>query len=382
MNRVALTNIGTLISGDINESILKYDAILIEDGKIKELGFTKEYNKDHNQLIDVGGMTVAPGLIDSHCHPVFGDYAPKQDAFNYIDNTLHGGVTTIISAGEIHIPGKPNDPKSSKALAYFTHKAYRNYRPSGVKLHGGALLLESGLCEEDFKELAREGVWLVAEVGLGSATMEEAKQMVIWAKENGMKVPMHTGGISIGKSIIGAKQVLEINPDIVSHINGGFTSMSPADIEEIIKQGTMTYEISYAGNPKMMDFTIQQAQTYNVLDRVIIGSDVPTRIGIAPTAILRTITQISALSGLAPERSIALATGNTGRAYNLDTGTIASGKSADLIVMDTTDGSVGHDALTSMVAGDLPAIALVMIDGEIMVTNSRSTFKPIRKIKF
>ena len=46
-----------------------------------------------------------PGLIDSHAHPVFGDFTPRQQTQNFIESGLHGGVTTVISAGEVHLPG-------------------------------------------------------------------------------------------------------------------------------------------------------------------------------------------------------------------------------------------------------------------------------------
>ena len=38
-----------------------------------------------------------------------GDYAPRQQQLHWIDSTLHGGVTTMISEGEVHIPGRPKD---------------------------------------------------------------------------------------------------------------------------------------------------------------------------------------------------------------------------------------------------------------------------------
>ena len=60
-------------------------------------------------IVDANGTTVAPGLIDSHVHPVAGDWTPRQNQIGWIDSYLHGGVTTMISAGEVHMPGRPRD---------------------------------------------------------------------------------------------------------------------------------------------------------------------------------------------------------------------------------------------------------------------------------
>ena len=187
MTQIALVNIGKIVSGDIDNPLLTGDAILIQDNIIVKIGKTEDFDLSNvDQLIDVNGMTVTPGLIDSHVHPVLGDYTPRQKTVGFIDSSKHGGVTTMISAGEPHTPGRPKDRVGAKALAILAHKSSQNARPGGVKLHGGAVILEKGLIEEDFQELAEQGVWLVGEVGLGTVKdPKEAKPMVEWAKNMG-----------------------------------------------------------------------------------------------------------------------------------------------------------------------------------------------------
>ena len=85
-----------------------------------------------------------PGLIDSHVHPVFGDWTPRQSQLGWIDSFLHGGVTTMISAGEVHLPGRPKDVVGVKALAITAQRAFDRFRPGGVKVHAGAPVLETG----------------------------------------------------------------------------------------------------------------------------------------------------------------------------------------------------------------------------------------------
>src|SRR3546814_10358174 len=115
------------------------------------------------KTVDARGTTVAPGLIDSHVHPVFGDWTPRQSQLNWIESFLNGGVTTMISAGEVHLPGRPKDIVGLKALAITAQRAFHNMRPAGVKVHAGAPVLEQGMVEEDFKQLAESGVKLLGE---------------------------------------------------------------------------------------------------------------------------------------------------------------------------------------------------------------------------
>jgi len=86
------------------------------------------------RVIDANGTTLAPGLIDSHVHPVAGDWTPRQNQIGWIDSCLHGGVTTMISAGEVHMPGRPKDVVGVKAMAITAQRAFAAVRPSGVKV--------------------------------------------------------------------------------------------------------------------------------------------------------------------------------------------------------------------------------------------------------
>ena len=161
MGTVLIQNIGVILSGDIKTPILYGNSILVEAGKITEIGMDLIANSTA-QRIDAKGSTAMPGLFDSHVHTTLGDFAPRQKTLDYISSALHGGVTSMISAGECHTPGRPTDPAGTKALAILASKSFYNAPPAGVKVHGGALILEKGLVEKDFAEL-KEMVcgWLV-----------------------------------------------------------------------------------------------------------------------------------------------------------------------------------------------------------------------------
>jgi len=370
--KTLIVNAGQIVSGDIAQPLIDGDALAIEDGQITVVG--RGLDGDADTVIDAAGATVIPGLIDSHCHPVFGDFTPRQRTVDFIESGLHGGVTTMISAGEVHLPGRPRDIVGLKALAIVAAKAYANLRPAGVKLHAGAPILELGMVEEDFAEMARAGVKLVGEIGLGSVrTGADAAPMVRWARRHGMTVTIHTGGPSIaGSSAINAEAVLEADPHVVGHINGGTTSMGEREIDSLVATD-MALEIVHCGNGKMALHTLHRAAEAGALHRIIIGNDAPSGTGVVPLGILRTIAHLTSLGGVAPEVAIAMATGNTARVYGLPVGVIAPGRAADLAIVDAPIGSVGRTALEALRAGDLFGISLIVIDGRIAVGRSRNT---------
>ena len=134
--RTLVRNIGLLVSGDLRRPVLDADSLVLRDGVIAAVG--RGLDEDADTIIDARGTTVMPGLIDSHVHPVFGDFTPRQRAVDFLDSGLHGGVTTAISAGEVHLPGRPKDIVGLKALAIVAAKAYASFRPGGVKVEAGA----------------------------------------------------------------------------------------------------------------------------------------------------------------------------------------------------------------------------------------------------
>jgi len=370
--RTLIKGIGQIVSGDIERPLLDGDSLVIEEGKFVAVG--RGLDGDADTVIDAHDSTVIPGLIDSHCHPVFGDFTPRQRTMDFIESGLNGGLTTMISAGEVHLPGRPKDIVGLKALAIVAAKAYATLRPAAVKVHGGAPILELGMVEADFAEMAKAGVKLVGEIGLGSVkTGKDAAPMVRWAKQHGMTVTIHTGGPSIaGSNPISAEVVLEADPHVVGHINGGTTSMSEREIDSLVAT-SMALEIVHCGNGKTALHTLARATDARALSRVILGNDAPSGTGVVPLGILRVLAHLVSLGGVAPETAIAMATGNTARVYRLTVGVIAAGREADCCIVDAPVGSVGRTALEALRAGDLFGISMVLIDGEVRIGRSRNT---------
>ena len=380
--KLVVRNIGLLLSGDLLAPILDADALVAIDGRIAAVGQLKDLDVEGaTTVIEAQGSALAPGLIDSHVHPVAGDWTPRQNQLGWIDSCLHGGVTTMISAGEVHQPGRPRDIVGIKAHAITAQRTFSNFRVNGVKLHAGAPVIEPGMIEQDFKDLADAGVKLLGEVGLGGVKDGAgAKQMVAWARKYGIQSTIHTGGPSIpGSGLIGADVVLEADTDVVGHVNGGHTALPDDQIRCICEGCKRGLELVHNGNERSALFTLRTAKELGELDRVILGTDGPAGSGVQPLGILRMVAMLSSLGDIAPEIALCFATGNTARMRTLDCGLIEVGRAADFVFMDKAQNSAGATFLGSVHLGDLPGVGMTMIDGIVRSGRSRNT-PPAEKI--
>ena len=374
--KLVIRNVGLMLSGDIAQPILEADTVVAVDGVITAVGRHKDCDVSQpDTLIDAKGTCLCPGLIDSHVHPVFGDWTPRQNQIGWIDSTLNGGVTTMISAGEVHLPGRPKDIVGLKALAITAQRAFQNFRPGGVKVLAGAPVLEKGMVESDFRELAQAGVGLLGEVGLGSVKGgEEAQRMVAWARKYGIQSTIHTGGPSIpGSGLIDKDVVLEADADIIGHINGGHTALPEADVCELCERSVRAIEIVHNGNEKIGIAAAQAARDGKCLHRVILGTDGPAGSGVQPLGILRMVALLSSLGGIPAEQVFCFATGNTARIRKLDCGLIETGKAADFVFMDRAQNTAGRTLLESIGLGDIAGVGMVVIDGVVRCQRSRNT---------
>jgi enamidase len=374
--KLVIRNIGLLLSGDLDRPILDADTVVVRDGRISAIGKEKEVDcEGASSIIDAKGTALVPGMIDSHVHPVAGEWTPRQNQFGWIDSCLHGGVTTMISAGEVHTPGRPKDVVGVKALAITAQRTFAALRPSGVKVLAGAPVIEQGMVEDDFRSLAEAGVRLLGEVGLGSVKDgPTARQMVSWARKHGIQSTIHTGGPSIpGSSLIDKDVVLTADADVIGHINGGHTALPDVQIRELCEKSARALEIVHNGNERAALFALRTAKEMKQVHRVILGTDSPAGSGVQPLGILRVIAALSSLGEIPAEIVFCFATGNTARTRNLDSGLVEVGRAADFVFMDAAQHSAGKNLLESVRLGDLPGIGMTVIDGVVRSERSRNT---------
>jgi enamidase len=374
--RLVIRNIGLLLSGDLQNPILDADTVVAVDGKITAVGKQKNVDIEGATLvIDAHGTTLIPGLIDSHVHPVAGDWTPRQNQIGWIDSYLHGGVTSMISAGEVHTPGRPKDVVGLKAMAITAQRSFSAFRPGGVRIHAGAPVIEHGMVEEDFKDLATAGVTMLGEVGLGSVKDgATAREMVAWARKYGIQSTIHTGGPSIpGSSLIDKDIVLAADADVIGHINGGHTALPDDQIMTLCEKSPRALEVVHNGNERAALLTLRTARELKQLDRVILGTDSPAGSGVQPLGILRMISMLSSLAEIPAEIAVCFATGNTAKIRSLDCGLVAAGRAATFVMIDRAQHSAGKTVLKSIQLGDLPGIGMVIVDGLVTAQRSRNT---------
>jgi enamidase len=381
---IAIINAADSHDGGLPGAPIDGDALVCRDGRIEWIGPSSAVaTGEHDVVVDAAGATLVPGLIDSHVHVTFGDFTPRQRTVGFLESYVHGGTTSVISASEVHVPGRPSDPAGVKALAIAAQRCFADYRPGGMTVHAGSVILEPGLERSDFDELRAAGVWM-AKAGFGAFNSpRDYAPVVRTAKDAGLHVMCHTGGGSIGgsQSKIGADDLLEIQPHVAGHVNGGPTALSSEENRRVVAEGPeIALQIAMAGNLRSAIEICELALEADALDRVLISTDTPTGTGVVPLGILHLMSELSSLGPLEPRQAISAATGNVGAVYGLEAGRIAVGRPADLAVIDAPVGSSGEDALGAMALGDVPAVACVVTGACLSFAKSRNTPAPTRPV--
>jgi enamidase len=382
--RIAIVNIGSIVSGDLDRPFAAGDTIVTEDARIVSVGTAAAAAVEAcDVVIDADRTTAIPGLIDSHVHVTFGDFTPRQQTVGYLESYLHGGVTTAISASEVHVPGRPRDADGVKALAVAAHKCFVHYRPGGMRVHAGSVILEPTLSGNDLGEIAKQGVWL-AKAGFGAfASAYDYAPLIAAARAHRMITTVHTGGASIpGSGAITGDHLLALKPDVSFHVNGGPTAMPDRDFERLVVESDIALQVCTAGNLRTALLCASLAERHRAFARLIIATDTPTGSGVMPLGMLYTIAHLASLGGIPPERAIAAATGSNARVYRLDTGLLAAGKAADIALIDAPEGGTQDTALAAIRNGDIAAVGAVVSGGEPrFVGRSRNTPATTRKVR-
>ena len=379
---LALVGASTVLSGALDSPVLEgADCVLCADGRITFAGPREAMPAGADLTVNVNGAMIAPGLIDSHCHVVLGDYTPRQQAVGFLASYVHGGITRCVSPGEIHAPGRPHDATGVKALAIAARSCFDNFRPGGMRVHAGAVVLEPTLSEADFADLQTAGVRL-AKFGFGRYTdPADGADQVRWAQQHGITVMCHSGGASVpGSKPITPEHLLALRPDVCGHVNGGPTSLREDGVDVLVRETGMALQLVQAGNLRSALRILDLARESGNLHRVVIGSDTPTGTGVMPLGMLKTVAELSSLGGLPAPQAWALATGNVARVWSLDAGLIEPGRPADLVVLDAPWGSVAGDPMSALERGDIPGISAVVTDGVVRLLASRNTPLAARQV--
>jgi enamidase len=385
VTRTFIRNIGEIFTGDIAGPMSGAKTLLIEDGRIAAFDPADPENLASacDVVIDARDGALLPGLVDGHIHPVFGEWSPTQGALGWIGNYVHGGTTTLVSAGEVHVPGLDYGNLSADlvtSLAVVTAQTTGRIRWSGAKVHAGTVLLVPGMREEHFDRLAAAGSKFAKFIFYPlDKNPEEAKRYVAWCRARGIRVKVHTGGASgSGASVTCGFDILSwLQPDVAAHISGGPIPMSDADLDAVIERTKFALEICVSGSYGSTKRAVRRLSDKEQLGRLTLGTDTPGANGVAPRALMREIMFLTSVCGISPGTAVAIATGNTAKAHGLDVGLLIEGRPADIVVCAPVSGSTGKTVADAIAHGDLPGISHVLIDGEIVVAGkSRQTPPP------
>jgi enamidase len=387
VSTLLIKNIGEFFTGDIARPQAAVKSLLVDGEKIAALDPPADTKAD--AVLDAGGSAVMPGLVDGHVHPVFGEWTPTQDTIGWIGNYLHGGTTTMISASELHVPGLDYEnlsPDLVTSLAVVTAATTGRIRWSGAKVYAGTVILVPGMKEEHFDRLAAAKSILAKFIffPLGSRK-DEALQYTRWCRARGIRTKVHTGGVSrSGLSQMCGYDILEwLKPDVAAHISGGPIPMSDSDLDKVIDNTLFAIEICSSGNYGSTKRAVDRMRAKGQLARLTLGTDTPGGTGVIPRGMLRNICYIASVCGVSPAEAVAIASGNTAKAHGLEVGILAPGRPADIIVCGPVEGSAGTSIADAIAHGDLPGIAYVVANGEIVVSGrSRQTPPPKRKLFF
>lgn len=373
-----IQGIGRIATGNANQPETEGDTIRIDGSVIEAVGKWGEIQTDDaDVVIDAVGLDVIPGLFDGHVHPMIGDWNPRQSVMGWMEAAFHGGVTSMISQGIVHLPNQPHDRETTKALAALSTTIWRNHRPGGgLKMHSGALMLEEGLERTDFMQLADIGVRLIAEIGGGGLwEYDRVRPMIDWARQAGMVVPLHFGAASYPGSVdFGADEAVAYDPDVLVHVNGGSTAKPVKEAIRAIEATTAFAEVIHCGNIRAAVEIVGCLRERREMDRLLIGSDSPVGHGAIPLAMVKTCSQVASLAGLAGEEIVPAATGNVARAYGIDgVGQIGPGFIADILIVDRPTGSEARSGVETLSIGDVPAVTYVLVDGRLVTSRARNT---------
>ncbi len=364
MSKTIIHNIGAIVTGDCGHPIADGDTICTDGSKIIFIGKKADApDLDYTMDVDAVGLTVCPGLIDGNTHPPLANYLPAYKAYDWVDNYAGAGVTSMVSTGGFGFPGAAADVVSAKAQAIYGKYLWDHYRPSFVKIHAGSVMLQPGMTETDFVELAAQGVHIVGEIGLSAVTEpEEAARLANMARKHGFIITLHAAApFSADGIAYTLEEIAHIAPDVLCCLNGDPTPLREDWVKQLVQCGEYRFDCVSNGNETMLIKIARWAKEAGTLDKMLLGTNVPSLSGFSPMGLWIQMAALSQNAGVDPAIAVAMASGNVANCYRLDHGVLAPGMTADF--MFTSTGSIKPDMLSTIAYGRVPSVAGTFIDG-------------------
>lgn len=403
---LALTN-GILIDGTGQRPIPR-TTIVIEGNRIQTIGTEIPYPKNAS-VINLNGLTVLPGFIDSHLHlgGLTIDKPGKKIGqvslwdmisflLDYSRNYYHrrslaieNGVTTIRSAGDLYPQiirlrdkinaGKLSGPRIFAPGPVFTAPGGH---PTSTIYKGNRYIIEHTVRQVDSADVARAEVEKLAEGGVDcikaivsdvdpmdldhtvpKLTLNILEALINEAHENQLRVMVHTGNQD------DTRDAVRVGADSVEHgILPGADSAKFNDelINLMLERNTYfvpTLAIAWAYKnlyPAVFDTAKKVTkQLHDAGVKIATGTDSGTP-GVVIGKAVHKEMQLFIEAGLSPMESITAATKNAAENIGIghELGTIKQDKLADIIAVSGNP---------SKEITDSQNIKLVMKDGKILI---------------
>lgn len=380
MSKTLIHNIGTILSGAFENPILAGDTVCTDGDKIVFIGDRADAPAlDYTLDIDANGLTLCPGIIDAHAHPPLANYLEAYKAYDWVDNYAGAGITSLVSLGGHNFAGAAGDVVSAKAQAIYS-KYYWDYNhPSFAKIHAGTVMLQHGMTDSDFAELAAQGVHVVGEIGMSDVKdVEEAARLVAMAKAHGFVTTLHCAAPCTADGVAYTYEEIErIAPDVLTAVNGDPTPLDDETIKKLVQSGKYWFDCLSNGSEPQLIKIARWAAEAGTADRMLLGTNVPSMSGFSPMGLWIQMAAIAQNTDLAPEKVFAMASGNVARCYGLDHGVIADGMTADFLI--TSTGSIMPDMLGTLGFGRVPSVAGTFINGAPALAKCKNMAPPKKK---
>lgn len=341
--------------------------LMIRDGKIAAIG---ENLPSEGEILDITGLTVAPGLIDTHNHGCMGtEFASEDEQFDKGLQYLAGrGITTVV-------PTLRCLPHERMLLAIENVKREMARNPFGAKIGGinmeGPFLSPNRIGSMRPENLAKPEKkalleYLAAcEGALRSITMAPEVEGVLELVEEVLFAGVNPSIGHTNATFEEAKAMADAGATLVTHLfnaMSGFTHRAPGVVGEALTDDRLTCELicDYVHNtPAAVDLAIRSKG----IDKIVMISDTGRMSGLGDGEYIieghKRIVKDNLC--MTPEGVIAgsvcdlfydlknllnhgyslaevsrMASLNPARVIGVDhlTGSIAVGKAADLILLD------------------------------------------------